>query len=335
MSFFLSPIGNEQQFDANGNPLVGGKIYTYIAGSSTPTATFVDNSTGTQQANPIILNSLGLSASPIWLTNGVSVKFIIRDSADVLIRTIDNITGVNDITSGVSEWVASSIAPTYVSATSFTLAGDQTQQFQVGRRLLTVNTAGIRYGTIRTSVFGALTTVTVVNDSGTLDSGLSAVSYGLLGATNPSIPSPVKSMVRLNTAPAGAAGYGTTNLAIRRFTNVVTNQGSDITYADSVTLGGSFTVNTPGVYAITYSDNFSTGAIAYGLTLNDANLTTGITVSAATAVLSAGTTPSANFPACISWNGYLAAGSVIRANGNLQPVGTYTNGVQFTIVKVA
>jgi len=38
------------------------------------------------------------------------------------------------------------------------------------------------------SAFAAVTTVTVVLDSGTLDSGLSAVSYGLLSATNPSIP---------------------------------------------------------------------------------------------------------------------------------------------------
>ena len=41
-----------------------------------------------------------------------------------------------------------------------------------------------------------------------------------------------KSMVRLNTAN----GYGSTNVCIRRFTNVVTNQGSDITYVDSATL---------------------------------------------------------------------------------------------------
>lgn len=188
MAYFLSPIGNDQQTDANGNPLVGGKIYTYIAGSSTPTATFTDNSTGTQQANPIILNSLGLPASPIWMASDVSVKFIIRDSADVLIRTIDNIAGINDISSSASEWVASGITPTYVSATSFTMAGDQTPAFQVGRRLLTVNTAGTRYSTIASSVFGALTTVTVVNDSGTLDSGLSAVSYGLVSATNTSLP---------------------------------------------------------------------------------------------------------------------------------------------------
>lgn len=189
MAYFLSPVGNDQQCDANGNPLVGGKIYTYIAGSSTPVATYTDNATGTQQANPIILNSLGLPASPIWMTNGVSVKFVIQDSAGVLIRTIDNVSGVNDVAFTASEWVASGIAPTYISGTSFSMAGDQTQQFQPGRRILSANTAGTRYSTILTSVFSAgSTTITVLNDSGILDSGLSSVSYGLLSVTNSSIP---------------------------------------------------------------------------------------------------------------------------------------------------
>jgi hypothetical protein len=47
-----------------------------------------------------------------------------------------------------------------------------------GRRLKTTNSGGTIYSTITNSVFGALTTVTVVNDSGTLDSGLSAFCLG-------------------------------------------------------------------------------------------------------------------------------------------------------------
>lgn len=192
MSFFLSPIGNEQQLDANGNPLNGGKIQTYLAGSTTPTATYTDNTGATAQANPIILNSLGLPSSPIWLTGGITYKFVIKDSADVTLRTVDNISGINDTTGAQTEWVTSGFVPTFISATSFSVSGDQTGVLQIGRRLQTANTAGTIYSRITNSVFGAtITTVTVVNDSGVLDSGLSSVNYGLLAPISPSLPNSV------------------------------------------------------------------------------------------------------------------------------------------------
>jgi len=190
MSFHLSPIGNDQQFDANGDPLNGGKIYTYLAGTTTPVATYTDDTGVTPQANPIILNSLGAPASPIWLTGGVTYKFVIKDANDVTLRTIDDISGINDFTSNAAdEWTLYGSSPTYTSATSFTLVGDQTLIFQVGRRLKSANTGGTIYSSILTSVYSAPnTTVTVVNDSGSLDAGMSAVSYALLNATNPSVP---------------------------------------------------------------------------------------------------------------------------------------------------
>jgi len=190
MSFHLSPIGNDQQFDANGDPLNGGKIYTYLAGTTTPAATYTDDTGVTPQANPIILNSLGAPASPIWLTGGVTYKFVIKDANDVTLRTIDDISGINDFTSNAAdEWTLYGSSPTYTSATSFTLVGDQTLIFQVGRRLKSANTGGTIYSSILTSVYSAPnTTVTVVNDSGSLDAGMSAVSYALLNATNPSVP---------------------------------------------------------------------------------------------------------------------------------------------------
>lgn len=82
------------------------------------------------------------------------------------------------------QWYAPGLAPTYVSATSFTLVGNQTAAFHVGRRIRAVVTAGTVYGVIKTSVFGAVTTITVVLDSGALDSGLSTVYFGVMTAVN-------------------------------------------------------------------------------------------------------------------------------------------------------
>lgn len=190
MPQYLSPIGNDQFIDANGDPLTGGQIETYLAGSSTFAATYTSSSGSTQQTNPIILNSLGYpTLGPVWLTGGISYKFIVKNAAGATLWTIDDIAGVNDTASSQSEWVESGLVPTYIGATSFSVPGDQTGILQINRRLRTQNTSGFIYSTISNSVFAAgITTVTVVNDGGVLDSGLSTVAYGLLSAEDSSIP---------------------------------------------------------------------------------------------------------------------------------------------------
>jgi hypothetical protein len=192
MAAYLSPIGNEPQIDANGDPLSGGKIYTYVAGSSTPAATYTSSAGVVAQANPILLNSRGVPANPIWIGGGQSLKFVLADANDVtLAPTFDGVTGINDpsTVTAQDQWVALGITPTYLSATSFSVAGDQTPILQVGRRLKSSNSGGTIYSSISSASFGAgITTVFVVNDSGTLDSGLSAISYGLLSVSSSSTP---------------------------------------------------------------------------------------------------------------------------------------------------
>ena len=83
MAVFFSPVGNTQFEDSNGNPLAGGKIYTYLAGTSTPAVTYTSATGLIPQSNPIVLNSLGLPANPIWLLGGVPMKFIVRNAAEV------------------------------------------------------------------------------------------------------------------------------------------------------------------------------------------------------------------------------------------------------------
>jgi hypothetical protein len=117
------------------------------------------------------------------------MKLVIKDSADVTIRTIDNVLGVNDPSAvATDQWITYSGTPTYLSATTFSVAGDQTGTFQVNRRLKSVNAGGTIYSTVTASSFGAgITTATVTNDSGTLDVGLSQIYYGIVSATNSSL----------------------------------------------------------------------------------------------------------------------------------------------------
>lgn len=188
----LSPLFNEAQF-IDGVPAVGAKVFTYAAGSSTKLATYTTEDGDVAQANPIILNARGEPDSPIWLTEGQTYKFVFTSSTDTdpptsPIRTIDDVTGVGDNSVTIDQWVESGVTPTFVSATQFTVPGDQTSNFTVNRRIKATVTAGTVYGYISVSAFGALTTVTVVLDSGSLDSGLSAVQLGLITPTNTSLP---------------------------------------------------------------------------------------------------------------------------------------------------
>ena len=208
MAVNFSPIFNSQVVDSSGNPASGWKIYSYAAGSSTAQDTYTTSAGSVAQSNPIIINSLGFpTTGQIWLTSGQSYKLVLTNASDVVQKTEDNISGVNDTSVTIDQWVASGLTPTYVSATSFTLTGDQTTAFHVGRRLKTTNSGGTIYSTITTTAYGALTTVTVANDSGTLDSGLSAVSYGIITATNTSVNDDMDN--RKGTAVASAA---TTNI---------------------------------------------------------------------------------------------------------------------------
>lgn len=190
MAQFLAPLINEQQIDANGDPLVGGLIEAYLAGSSTPATTYSDKAGLVPNAWPLVLNTLGVNEQgAVWITGGSLYKFVIKDSAGVTQRTIDNISGVNDSTVSIDQWIVYQAPPTYISATSFSVAGDQTGVFQVGRRIKTQNTGGLVYSTITASAYSAPnTTVTVANDSSALDAGLSQVSYGILSANETSMP---------------------------------------------------------------------------------------------------------------------------------------------------
>lgn len=188
---YLSPVFNEQTFNASGDPAVSWQVGTYVAGTSTALATYTTQSGTTQQANPIILNARGEPTNPIWLGAGQVYKFVLKDDAGAVIRTIDNVGGINDTSLSVSEWNSSGYTPTYISAISFSVVSDKTTDFATGRRIRSTNSGGTIYSTIESSSYSSgtgLTTVTVRNDSGTLDAGLSTIDIGILMPTNSSVP---------------------------------------------------------------------------------------------------------------------------------------------------
>ena len=98
MSVFISALGGAaaQFFDGSGNPLSGGLLYSYAAGTTTPQATYTSSAGSTAHTNPIVLDSAGrVPSGEIWLTGSLNYKFVLRDSAGALIGTYDNLTGIN------------------------------------------------------------------------------------------------------------------------------------------------------------------------------------------------------------------------------------------------
>ncbi|CAB5223032.1 Domain of unknown function DUF4183 [uncultured Caudovirales phage] len=94
----LSPVGGvaAQFFDNNGNVLSGGKLLTYAAGTTTPQATYTTFAGNVPRTNPIVLNAAGRvgEGGEIWVISGLSYKFVLTTSTDVLIATYDNLSGV-------------------------------------------------------------------------------------------------------------------------------------------------------------------------------------------------------------------------------------------------
>jgi hypothetical protein len=96
MAVFLSLLGGvgAQFLDNNGDPLSGGKLYSYDAGTTTPRVTYTSVSGSIPHTNPIILDSAGRvpSGGEIWVTVDIAYKFVLTTSTDVLIATWDNIS---------------------------------------------------------------------------------------------------------------------------------------------------------------------------------------------------------------------------------------------------
>jgi hypothetical protein len=103
MSVNLSPIGNGFQFfTTTGIPLNGGYIYTYSAGTTTPTATYTTLAGTIANTNPIQLGTDGRPPNEIWLTSGTNYKFVLADSSNNVIQTYDNLYGILGTASAVT-----------------------------------------------------------------------------------------------------------------------------------------------------------------------------------------------------------------------------------------
>jgi len=84
----VAPVEKRQFFDDNGQPLSGGLIYTYAAGTSTSQLVYQDAALATPHANPVVLDSAGRAT--IFFAQQ-AYKVVVANSAAVQLYTVDNV----------------------------------------------------------------------------------------------------------------------------------------------------------------------------------------------------------------------------------------------------
>lgn len=158
----LAPDFVQQYFDDSGNPLAGGLVYSYIAGTSTLQSTYTGASGGTANANPVVLDSNGRAA--IWLDPTLSYKLVIKTSAGVTIKTVDTIAG--SAASGIPTWNANttySMGNIVADGSGYGLLYVSLQNSNLNNALTDVAYWRVFQGRVRTVT--ADTTLTVTDDS--------------------------------------------------------------------------------------------------------------------------------------------------------------------------
>ena len=132
MAYNLSAFAGAgaQFFDSNGVPLAGGLLYVYTAGTTTPATTWTTNAGTSANTNPIVLNAAGRTPFEIWLNSGVTYKFALYTSTNVLIGTYDNIPAIDDPTvfnnlitvTGTNTLIGTSVPPYTAYVAGMTLS---------------------------------------------------------------------------------------------------------------------------------------------------------------------------------------------------------------------
>lgn len=100
-------------FDASGNPLAGGFVYTYAAGTDTPKASYTDFGGQTPNTNPVELDMSGQAA--IWLDGNYKINLTDSDDVQQANYPVDNVSSIS--TGSISEYaVTTGTANAYLLA---------------------------------------------------------------------------------------------------------------------------------------------------------------------------------------------------------------------------
>lgn len=142
--------------DINNDPLSGGLVETYTAGTTTPATTWQDRELTAANTNPIVLDGKG--GASVWLQDGLFYKMVVRDRFEVLQLTLDNISGTGADTS--VELGAAAIQAALTQTQGYLAA---VQALVAGGSGSVVHRATLDYATSNTAVIPGLNAVLAVH----------------------------------------------------------------------------------------------------------------------------------------------------------------------------
>lgn len=127
-------------YDNSGNPLSGGKVFTYDAGTLVNRATYTDRDGGTPNPNPVILDSAG--RADIWLDLNVPYKIVVKNADEsVVISDVDAFYGGADPAQLTLAGIVPASGGTYTGLVVF--EGGATFDGDAAETAATVNSLGL------------------------------------------------------------------------------------------------------------------------------------------------------------------------------------------------
>lgn len=264
----VMPIPVTQWFDANGDPLNGGKLCSFEAGTSTPLATYSDSSLSVANPNPVVLNAAG---RPAVSGNVVGIYLLPRSYKFQLLTAGSDST----CNTGTTIWTLDNVAATPPSNVNLDIAGTAGETLTTGQVAIlsdgsSSTTAGRWYRADADATYsssGATAVGVVVSDAtaGTSTSirlqGRVTGLSGLTGGTTYFISATAGALT--STAPANAMRVGVAESAT---VLVLTPQG--------VSTNDRLVVTSPTVSAGTFTGapTFSGAPVFSGLPLINGGL---------------------------------------------------------------
>lgn len=220
MTTVLSPLPVQRFCDNNGNPLSGGKLFTYAAGTTTKTATYTDSTGGTPNTNPVVLNTRG--EANVWLAAGTAYKIVLSPSTDTdpptnPIWTVDNVQGAPTTLSQLS----------YLSPATSAVARSAQSKFQDVVSVKDFGAAGDGATDDTAAINAALASIATTGGTLYFPAGKYVVSGSGLSLDQSGLSSG-DTLTRVNLL---GAGMGNTEI-------YYTGSGSALTYTGAATLPG-------------------------------------------------------------------------------------------------